>query len=288
MSGPIIKIPDFTSEDGINDFKAMSDDEIKEFVGIVEIYKSYPKDTDISPLLPDGDIYALMEQAREDNFIEYRQLTNWCFGITRVLDNNGIIKSYSSLTAWFIFINKWDQEGYEQKYRIIVDDNMKILWIGHDNGQYFISVEKRIYSIEYRSRELWLFPNISSENEYFNLNNRNKKNDYLVKKYRKNMKTYKGIGTTDNAQEIFEKEKVGIFISMEKHFEKDFFYKGLKWNPNWKNRLYYDMIILIGIHVENNIFCIEVENITYPFYGYVLFDLNEIKIIEAKKMVIKI
>jgi len=48
------------------------------------------------------------------------------------------------------------------------------------------------------------------------------------------------------------------------------------------------MIILIGIHVENNMFCIEVENITYTFYGYVLFDLNEIKIIEAKKMVIKI
>jgi hypothetical protein len=274
----MIRIHKFINEEDINYYKGISNDDIKKL--IEKLFEGHREVIG----LPNGDIDVLLEQFRENNFTEYRRKTEWHYTFTKVLDNDGTIKELNTKTARFDFINKWNQEeGWYQKYRIIVDDNMKILWIGRYNEkQYFISVGDKIYEIEYEHKQIKLFPNISCEDEYFYEGN-NKKNDCLVKKYKENMGTYR-YGTIDNVKEIFKKEKIGVSISVDEYFKKGFFYKGFKWNKNWNNYYGYDYItILIDIIVKNGLFCIEIENITYPFYGYLLLDLDKLEIVEAKK-----
>ena len=43
-----------------------------------------------------------------------------------------------------------------------------------------------------------------------------------------------------------------------------------------------DLTILVSIQVKNGFFYIELENITYPQYGYLLLDLKNFSVIEAK------
>jgi hypothetical protein len=46
-----------------------------------------------------------------------------------------------------------------------------------------------------------------------------------------------------------------------------------------------DITILVIIQTKDNLLYIEIENITYPFHGYMLLDLNEIRIVETKKII---
>jgi hypothetical protein len=273
----MIHIHKFINEDDVNYYKRMSTDDIKK---LVETFNGRREVIG----LPDGDINVLLEQFRENNFTEYRRRSEWRYTFTKVLNNDGTIKELDTRTAPFDFINKWNQEeGWYQKYRIIIDENMKILWIGRYNErQYFISVGERIYEIQYEHKQIMLFPNISCDDEYFYEDN-NDDNDYLIKKYKENMGTYK-YGAIDDAKNIFEKERIGASISIDECFEKGFFYKGFKWNKSWNDYYGYNYItILIGITVKDCLFHIEIENITYPFYGYLLLDLDKLKIIEARK-----
>lgn len=274
----MILIRKFITDDDVNYYKGMSNEEIKYLVK--KVYKGHREIIG----LPNGNIDVLLKQFREDNFTEYRRRDKWGHSYTKVLDNNGSINEFYTRTAQFNFKNKWNQEeDWIQEYKIIVDENMKILWIGiHKEDQYFISAEKEIYEIKYKHKEILLFSNICDENEYFCERN-DKKNDDLVRKYFHNMRTYK-FGTTDNIKDIFRKEKVWVSISIDEYFEKRFFYKGFKWNQTWKDYHGYNYItLLIDIVVKNGLFCIEIENVTYPFYGYLLLDLKELKIVEAKK-----
>jgi hypothetical protein len=273
----MIHIKKFINEDDVNHYRGMSNDGIKrlveEFNGRREMIG-----------LPDGDIDVLLDQFRENNFTEYRRRTEWRYTFTNVLGNDGTVKELMTRIALFDFINKWNQEeGLYQKYRIIMNNDMKILWIGGCTERpYFISVGEKIYGIEYEHKQIKLFPNISCDDEYFNKGN-NDRNDYLIKKYRRNMGTYR-YGTMDDAKDIFNKEKTGASISIDEYFEKGFFYKGFKWNKSWNDYYGYNYItILIDITVQNSLFRMEIENITYPFYGYLLLDLDKLKIVEAKK-----
>jgi hypothetical protein len=123
-----------------------------------------------------------------------------------------------------------------------------------------------------------LFPNISSENEYFDDDN-NENNDNLIKKYMNN-NMYQ-CTDIENVKKLFEVEKVGAYISLEKHFEKGFFKKGQKWNKAMEKYFGYNNIsILINIIVKNNLFCIEIENVTHPLYGQILLDLDKLEIVK--------
>ena len=308
----------FITEDDVNDFKKMSNDEIKtmlyaDIIGDFDIlFKIYPdflvkeknsfglkelseesvnvlndvrkkiKQFDFRELygLPEGDIDVLLDQFREDNFTNYSRCGNWQRSITKVFNNDGEINSYKTWTAFFRYINKWNQESEIKEYKVLVDNN-KILWIGIDEGYHFISTDNNVYGFKYIHKNIILFPNIGINNEYFSDDDM-KINDQLILKNRKNIIKNENI-TFDNAKDILLKEKIGVQIPIDIYFEKVFFYKGTKWNRYFEQMYPNTTTILISIQPKNNLFYIEIENITYPVYGYILFDLNDIRIIEAKK-----
>jgi len=274
----MVYIHKFITEDDVNYYKNKSNEDIKELID-----KTFQGHREIIGL-PNGDINVLLKQFREDNFSEYQRKTEWKNSSTKVLNNDGKVNTYDTKTARFDFVNKWKQEeGWHQKYMIIVDKNYKILWIGrHDDGQFFISVGEKIYEIQYKHKELILFPNICNEDIYFSEEN-SKKNDNIIKKYYKNMGTIR-FSSLKEARDIFQKEKIKVSISLDEYFDKGFFYKGQKWNINWEEyHGYHNITILISILEKKGLFCLEIENITYPHYGYLLLDLDKYEIVEAKR-----
>jgi hypothetical protein len=231
--------------------------------------------------LPEGDIDILLEQFREDNFTRYSRKNDWRHSFTKVLNNNGILNEYHTWTASFRYINEWNQETEPQEYKIIVDENNKILWIGYNYNSYFISAGKKIYRFTYGHKQITLYPNVCLKDEYFSEEDM-EINDKLIVNG-KTIETSK-FGTPENAKTILHEEKIGVNFSINEYFEKGFFYKGPKWNKYYEYMYSKATTILISIQVKDNLFYFEIENITYPFYGYILLDLNEIHIIEAKKI----
>jgi len=228
----------------------------------------------------------ILEMELENGNASYCRKGLWDLDWVSVLNNDGNIFIYRTHTASFRIVSNSGQEGSLHKHRIITGNDNKVLWIGridnHKDNKYFISCGEKVYKLNYRHKELKLFPSISSEDDYFDENDE-EKNDGLIIKYRKNMRYY-CYTSIEDAKKTFEEDKMGVIISLDKHFEKGFFYKGFKWDMNWQKYYGYSYVtIFIDILVKNGLFCIEIENITYPFYGYVLLDLNEIKILEAKK-----
>lgn len=295
----MINIHKFVTEDDVNHFKEMSNEQIKEMIyqdkeTINNIFKyEYTNDKtkekfkNFDPRkiygLPDGDIDVLLKEFREEGFTKYCRKNEWQSSWTQVLNNDGEMIDHQTWIASFRYANKWNQETEPVEYKIIVDNNMKILWIGmNDNDCYFISYEKNIYSFKYEHKNIELFPNISSDDEYLSEDDMDI-NDKLIVKYRKNMGCIR-YGDFENAKTIFKEERIGVSISIEKKFEKYFFYKGPKWNKNYKYMYPNDRTILISIEQMGGLFYIVIENITYPFYGYMLLDLKEIRIIEAGKL----
>jgi len=288
----MVHIRNFVSEDDINYYKSKSNEEIKEMLYINKNLdnfsdedKEFIKKFNFRRLygLPEGNIDILLQQFREDGFTKYCRKGDWQYTGTKILNNDGTIDDFPTWTALFCYINKWDQESNFQYYKIITKrlDN-KILWIGMENkNNYFISSNELVYSFEYKHKEINIFPNIS-EDEYF-IEDDMSINDNLILKYKKNMWSYK-YATIDKAKYILKEEKSGVNISLYKYFEPYFFYKGPRWNKNYSFMYGKDRTILISIQAKNNLFYIEIENFTHPFYGYFLLDLNEINIVEAKKI----
>jgi hypothetical protein len=283
----MIQIKKFITEEEILYYKNMSNNEIKEMI------KNYSKigkkvdsgETDIRNIfgIPDGNIDVLLDEFRKEKFTDYSRKNEWNYGWVNVLNCDGNVNTLKTREANFRYINKWNQESNIVKYLIIIDNDNKILWIGVcKENQYFISHFDKIYEFGYEHKNIKIFPNITIENEYINEDN-NEHNDNIIKKYKNNIETYT-FTNFDNAKKIFDEGKTGAYISLDEHFPKGFFYKGIKWNANWGK--YYGnnyITILIAITVKDNYFYIEIENITYPFYGYLLIDLYDFKIIEAKK-----
>ena len=225
-----------------------------------------------------------LETELENGTASYCRKGKWVTGWADVLNNDGKMISLRTYKASFRIVNKSGQEGDLKNYVIIIGSDKKVLWIGTDTDKkYFISCGNKIIKLNYEHKLLRLYPNVSSEDEYF-IENDDEKNDALIAKYRKNLCWYK-CASIEDAKKIFDEDKIGVIIDLDKHFEKGFFYKGFKWNYYWKEYYGYNYItIFIDIIVKDGLFYIEIENITYPFYGYVLFDINEIKILEARKV----
>jgi hypothetical protein len=269
----MIHIHKFVTEEDVNFYRSMSNDGIKKFLdGHKEVFG-----------FPDGDIDVLLEQFREEGFTKYCRRRDWILSTTKVFNNDGKIIGYNTWNASFRYINKWNQESAEQQYKIIVDKDNKILWLGGNQDYYFISAGNNIYGFEYEHKSIVLFPNISAEDEYFSDKNMDI-NDQLIRKYRKNAYTLQFV-SLDRAKTVFNEQKIGANISIDEYFEKGVFYKGLKWNKSYDFMYPNDITILVSIQAKDNLFYIEIENITYPFHGYMVLDLNEIRIVEAKKII---
>jgi len=285
----------FITEDDVNDYKSITNDELKK--GILgfgsgfcfsikgsdydfdsfltdEYFDEEIKNFDFRKTfgLPEGDLDDLLEQFREEGFTKYCRAGNWRHSFIKVLNNDGNIRDYSTWTTSFRYVNKWNQESELQEYRIIAGEKDKIMWIECDSPDdkcNFISDCKNIYKISYGEKKLFLSRNNFSTDEYLSYDN-DDINDHLIHKFR--------------LEKTIERKK--FVFPIDEHLDKRFFYKGPKYNKYFEYMYSYprNTTILISIQVKNNLFYIEIENITYPLYGYILLDLNEIRIVEAEKI----
>ena len=292
----MMHIRTFVTDDDVNYYKSKTNDEIKEMLHINIDFKKFDiqektkkvlENFDFRKLygLPEGDIDVLLKQFREDNFTEYSRKNAWQHGFIKVVCNDGEIRAYQTKVSSFRYINKWNQKSGLREYMLIIGDNKKILWIGSSyENSHFIAVDNKIYNFCYKHKQINLFPNIASGEEYF-LEDNNAINDELVNKYKNNIGVFRAC-SLENAGSILKEEKIGVTISINDYFEKGFFYKGIKWNKYY-NHMYPEGITkLISIQVKDGLFYFEIENVTYPHYGYFLLDLNTLKITEAKKILL--
>jgi hypothetical protein len=232
--------------------------------------------------LPEGDIDLLLKEMREENFIKYLRKEPWKYLFTKILNSDGMTQELKTRVGTFRYLNKWNQESDVTKYRIILDEHMKVLWFGyHKERQYFISVDDNIYEIEYKHKFLRFIPTKCDKTEYFN-DSEEEISDNIVKRY--NADWVQRLMPGKINQKTLGTENVEATIKLDGYFEKGFFYKGPKWNRYWHDFLYpHDITMLIAISAQDGLFHIEIENITYPHRGYVLLDLRELRIVKTKK-----
>ena len=289
------RIHKFITEDEINDYKSLTNDEIKNGIlnfgsgfcfGILgldyefdsisdDFWKEEKENINFRKMfgVPEGDLDILLEQFREEGFTKYCRAGIWRHSFTKILSNNGNIEEYNTYTTFFRYLNKWNQESDLDDYKIIVDYNKKIMWIGCDSfndEDHYISDGKNIYVFSYAGKGISLSKKVFTTDEYFSDDN-DDLNDQLIEKYR--------LGR------IIGRESFPF--SIEEYFDKRFFYRGIKHTRYYKfmHSSDRDTTILNSIQVKNNLFYFEIENITYPHYGYILFDINGMRIVEAGRLV---
>ena len=287
----MLSIHKFVTEDDINYYKTQTDKEIKDLIFIKDNFKDsklikdiplYKNKLDIRALygLPEGDIDILLKEFREENFTSYIRKGEWKHDFIKILRSDGVICDYRTRIASFRYLNKWNQKSYSSKYMLIIDSDNKILWLGGvEENTYFISVDRIIYSFKYEHKHFYFYPSITSNDEYF-IDDNDVHNDNIINKYHKNSGIYRS-STFCEVVTIFKNEKIGLIILIDEYFKKGFFYKGVKWNKYYEYMYSGGMTRLNSIQVNNGLFHIEIENITYPYYGILIFDLNNFKVIET-------
>jgi hypothetical protein len=256
----MVRIHRFVNEYDVNYYRQKTDEEIKSIIDF------FPDSKGRKPYgFPDGDMDVLLTEFRSEGFTSLTRKNDWRNEWVCVLNNNGEVYRYKAFFSEFYYINKWGQEERAGKYRIICDDKLNILWIGHyKDRRYFISIDTKIYEFWYEHKTIKLCPYTISVPDV--------------------------IKTADEAiyfdTAIIDHDNSTILINLDEYFEKGFFYKGPKWNLSWKDILFpNDITIFNSISTENFMFRIEIENITYPYIGYVLLDLNEFKIMKGGKII---
>jgi len=269
----------FITYEDIDYWKSYSNDEIKKRMEdpIINIHKL--------SRLPKGDMDKLLMEFREEGFTKYIRCGNWRSGYTKVLNFDGKMKKMKTYKCAFRYKNKWNQKSRPITYRIILNDNLEIIWIGflfknldkriYDlpdymiKDNYFISYNNKIYLFYYEHKTLNLLPSLFSTDYFFDMENIIN-NDRLIIEL--------------NKREFQDNEEGIISIDLKEYFERGFFYKGPRWNWKWHEKYYpKDITRLIKFTTKDNCFFLEIENITYPFRGWCLFDLKSKNIVEAKK-----
>jgi hypothetical protein len=140
-----------------------------------------------------------------------------------------------------------------------------VLWTGSDEkDQHFLSINKMIYKIRYGHKALVLYQNICNKTDRINKADEEQSLDDIITKYPNFLS--------------------GFVVFLDEYFGQKFFWKNHEWIPRWQDFLYpNDITILNGISTENGLFRIEITNISYPYLGYILLDLNEAKIVQSGK-----
>jgi hypothetical protein len=126
--------------------------------------------------------------------------------------------------------------------------------------QYFVLKNGKISGLKYKHKYLTIYKN---PHEIFSEISCNTDFDEIIRQYKK-----AGIRIHDDS------------IDLSEYFYKGFFYKGILWDRNWKK----DISTIKEIGFINGLLKIELENITYPYAGYILMDIENDKIIKAEKI----
>jgi hypothetical protein len=229
--------------------------------------------------MPEGDIDVLLEQLRQKDFTQFCRISEWRYTETEVLNYDGEVNRFGTYIAEFGYVNKWGQKASCGEYKIIYNNNMNVVWMGHHSEQkYFISLNDIIYNIHYGDTIIGFFPNACAGNEFIDVGDMTTFDDIIKESSWRLDREHRFM--PENARIELEKGAV-VFISIKEYFKKGFFYKGPKWTPKWSDAI----SILLNITAKDGLFQFEIENITYNGNqrDHVSLNLKEVKIMGTKK-----
>ena len=178
---------------------------------------------------------------------------------------------FKSLYASFKYENKWNHGTAQCLRRIILDENNTVVWIKNDyiEPNYYICTENRMYGLYYNHTQhmkqcLIIYDNNEVIDLHVNIRNIN---DTAL----------------DAAMEELDAKIINYNtkeINLSGYFEKRFFYKGPKWVCEFPPK---EITVITNVQKENGYIRIEIENVTYPHSGYLILDIENAQIVEAKK-----
>jgi hypothetical protein len=201
----------------------------------------------------------------------YSRLSAWTMKEIKVTRLNGNIENHKCLWSDGIIENVPFKGWFrDRKVTIgcLIDRNMKLLWLGSPNCEYYFSNTKGIFGLHCTHDYIYTSKNELEDDENINISN----NEYDI---------------LDEI--IFTKAKKKSFLSSSGIcFHDSFDRKDKFYTKNLENSTRYkiwpdDFMRINSINIKDGLLRIDIENISYPFYGHILFDLEKFTIVEAKK-----
>ena len=201
--------------------------------------------------------------------MERVKIDNWEYLPMALITENDENNVLTCCCANFKTANKWGRETAPSKIKIIHNKNRHVIWIKNDykDPSYFISFGEEIYAINYEHKKLIIYKNIGIISKKIIVNEEYDNLDDIVK---------------ENDNDYLNKCEE-IKIDLSEYFPIGFFYRGPQWTKEWKELYPNGIIDYKEIIFVNGFLKIEIENISYPHKGYVLLDIKNFVIIEAKK-----
>jgi hypothetical protein len=208
------------------------------------------------------NINETLELIRDNATYAITRCSDWNISKIPLVNNSLNRINIKCVCAEVKYVNKWGDAIYPSTYKIIYDGK-KVLWIKntYEEPQYFILKSEKIYGISYKHKFITIYNCIDILCNEFGINN-NTNFDEIISNY-------------DKMHPVINE----FIIDLSEYFYKGFFYKGTLFDRNWKQ----EISKLKSIEFINGLVKIEIENLTYPHVGYVLLEIENNKIIEARK-----
>jgi hypothetical protein len=194
-----------------------------------------------------------------------KRCSTWNVMEIPLINNSSDKVSITCASARYTYVNNWGHKSFSFANKIIYNDT-NVLWIDKDTNntpQYFILKNGNIYGISYEHKFITMYHKIDDSFKEFTVNTGEMDFDKIINEYE------------SGKQHINE-----TMIDLSEYFYRGFFYKGMLFDGNWNQPI----TILKNIGFGNGLLEIEIENLTYPHTGYALLEIEENKIIEAKKL----
>ena len=228
------------------------------FNKILDFFKIYNVDRDI-------ELNLLIDHATK----KLIRISEWKYEDLRLINLSE--NKCKSLHASFKYENKWKHSTEQKIRRIILDENNNVAWIKNNyiEPDYYICTKNRMYGLYYNHTKrmeqcLFIYDNNDLIDLHINIENIN---DTALDAVMEEI----------DAKIIDSNEKK---IDLSKHFGKRFFYKSQNWVYEYPPK---EITVITSVQKENGYIRIEIENVTYPYSGYLILDIEKAKIIEAKK-----
>jgi acyl carrier protein len=220
-------------------------------------------------VLWDEDEKELINAQNRNEPINYTRKLPWENEVIECIDQTDTTHMVNSLSAEFFYISTRKKYVQCGKYRILLDKDNEILWIGrYEKEHYFIVSNNQLYALWYEHGIICIRQTACIQNDcagkvddaYL---------DEIINKYKKDMDYL-----------MYDGEYTYTQLFFNEFMEKEFYLRG----PKWQDGKYPNDITILKRIIKDTkgLLKIELENSTYPFDAYVLFDIASLKIIDGK------
>jgi hypothetical protein len=208
------------------------------------------------------DIEELYELVKDNASHVLVRLSEWKNTEFQLISDTAKKIKFCCYFAEFNYVNKWGYSSKPITYKAI-HDNKHFYWPinRYDEPQFYVLKNNKIYGISYKHKIITIYKCLKRIYDKKTVDF----NEWLD-----------GVIAKDVKRNKIDKNK----IDLSEHFYTGFFYKGFLYDRNWEKPI----TIMKGIEFVDGKLKIDIENLTYPHKGYVLLDLENTKIIEAKNI----